>query len=259
MGLAAMALAGVLAGWWATLAIRRVPKDEPVLRSWPRCGACDRYLAVGDLIPIVSWVLLRGRCRQCAARLGWHYPAVELLTGGLFVVLTWQLGLTVALLAYLYLAAVCVALFVIDAREHRLPDALTLPAYVVVAGLFTTSAALSGDWGRLGRAALAMVVLFVVYYVLAVVAAGALGFGDVKLAGLLGAAMGWLGWDVLIGGALLGFCFGGFYSLGLILARRATATTKIPFGPHIMLGALAAVLLHEHMSDCLELLVPAPV
>ena len=88
-GLMAVALLGVLAGWWATLAIRRVPKGEPVLRSWPRCHACDRYLSLSDLVPVVSWVLLRGKCRQCAARLGWHYPALELVTGGIFVLLTW--------------------------------------------------------------------------------------------------------------------------------------------------------------------------
>ncbi|MGH3545520.1 MAG: prepilin peptidase, partial [Mycobacteriales bacterium] len=119
---------GVLAGWWTTLAIHRLPRGERILRSWPQCAACHAYLAGTDMIPLFSWMRLRGRCRSCKIWLGYRFPLLELGTGALFAVLTLRLGVSVALLAYLYFAAVCVALFVIDVKVHRLPDVLTLPS-----------------------------------------------------------------------------------------------------------------------------------
>ncbi len=246
---------GVMAGWWVSMAIRRVPDGEPILRSWPRCHACNGYLAGKDLVPVFSWVALGGKCRSCAAPLGYRYLLLELGTGVLFVILALRLGASVALIAYLYLAAVCVALFIIDVRMHRLPDALTLPSYVVIGALLLLDAAVTGDWAALLRAGVGMVVLFGIYYVLAVVAGGALGFGGVKLAGLLGLLLGWSGWYALIAGGALGFVYGGVFSLILLASRRVDSKTKIPFGPFMVLGALSAVLLGSHADLALPMLM----
>ncbi len=246
---------GVMAGWWVSMAIRRLPRGEPIFRSWPRCYACDGYLAGKDLVPVFSWLALRGKCRSCGAPLGYRYLLLELGTGLLFAVLTLRLGLSLALLAYLYLAAVCVALFIIDVRVHRLPDILTLPSYVVICVLLLLDAVATGNWSALLRAGVGMVVLFGAYYALAVVAAGALGFGDVKLAGLLGLLLGWSGWYALIVGGVLGFVYGGLFSLVLLVSRRVDGKTKIPFGPFMVLGALSAVLLGAHAEVVLPMLM----
>lgn len=246
---------GVAAGWWASLAIRRVPRDEPILQSWPRCHSCNAYLAGKDLIPVVSWFVLRGKCRSCAAPLGYRYLVLELGTGLLFALLALHIGVSVALIAYLYLAAICVALFVIDLREHRLPDALTLPAYAVIGALLLVAAFATGQWWALLRAGSGAAILFGVYYVLAVMAGGALGFGDVKLAGLLGLVLGWAGWYVLIAGAVLGFVYGGVFSMVLLAAGRVNGSTRIPFGPFMVLGTLTAVLLDHHLAGTVPLLI----
>jgi len=163
--------------------------------------------------------------------------------------------MSVALLAYLYFAAVCVALFVIDIRVHRLPDVLTLPSYLVIGALLLVDTVTTGSWSALLRAGVGMVVLFGAYYVLAVVAAGALGFGDVKLAGLLGLLLGWSGWYTLIAGGVLGFVYGGVFSLLLLVFRCADSKTRIPFGPFMVLGALTAVLLGAQADVALPLLM----
>ncbi|MGH3545405.1 MAG: hypothetical protein ACRDPW_05720, partial [Mycobacteriales bacterium] len=115
-------------------------------------------------------------------------------------------------------------------------------------------AAVTGSWGALLRAGIGAVVLFAAYYVLAVLAAGALGFGDVKLAGVLGLLLGWSGWYALIAGGVLGFVYGGVFSLALLLSRRVDSKTRIPFGPFMVLGALTAVLLGGRVDLALGML-----
>ena len=141
------AVLGAGAGGWVSMAVRRVPGGEPIVRRWPRCHACDAYLPGRDLIPVVSWFLLKGRCRCCTAALGYRYLAYELGTAVLFVLFAARFGPSVELIAYGYFAAVCVALFVIDVKVHRLPDALTLPAYGVIVGILLIAAASTGSGG----------------------------------------------------------------------------------------------------------------
>ena len=162
-----------------------------------------------------------------------------------FALLAWRVGASPVLPAYLYLAAVGVALVVIDLAVHRLPDRLTFPSYALVAVLLAGASLLDGDQDALVRAVVGAVVLFGSYYLLAVVAPGGLGFGDVKLAGVLGAVLGFAGWAPLLMGALLGFLYGGVVSAGLLLARRPTRKTRVPFGPFMVAGALTALCLGE--------------
>jgi leader peptidase (prepilin peptidase)/N-methyltransferase len=149
------------------------------------------------------------------------------------------------LATYCYLAAAGVALVVIDLAVHRLPDRLTLGSYPVVAALLTGASALDGDWAALLRAGIGAVVLYGAYYVLAIAAPGGMGFGDVKLAAVLGAVLAWAGWAPLIAGAFLGFAYGGVVSLALLLTRRASRGTRIPFGPFMVAGSLTALVLGE--------------
>jgi leader peptidase (prepilin peptidase) / N-methyltransferase len=166
-------------------------------------------------------------------------------TGLLYALLAWRVGASAILPAYLYLAAIGVALVVIDLAVHRLPDRLTLPSYPIVAVLLVAASAVEGEWAALARAAIGAGVLYGAYYLVAVVAPGGMGFGDVKLAGVLGAALAWPGWAPLIVGAFLGFLYGGLVSGALLVARRATRKTRVPFGPFMVAGALTAVCLGE--------------
>lgn len=138
--------------------------------------------------------------------------------------------------AYVSLAVVGVVLAVIDVRTHRLPNRLVLPAYPVLAALLVLACLLGAPWSSLGRAAAGGALLFAFYWVLWR-AGGGLGGGDVKLAGVLGAATAWLGWEALAVGALAGFVLGGVFSLALIAVRRASRRTAVAFGPFMIAGA----------------------
>jgi leader peptidase (prepilin peptidase) / N-methyltransferase len=146
--------------------------------------------------------------------------------------------------AYLYLAVVGVALTFIDLDVHRLPDLIVLPSYPIAFVLLLVPTVVSSQWGWLLRAVSAALVLFVVYLVLALVSpgGGGLGYGDVKLAGVLGLLLGWLGWGTVIVSVVAAFVIGGVIALILLLSGRASRSTQIAFGPSMILGAWVALM-----------------
>lgn len=164
------------------------------------------------------------------------------LTAALWAAAIWRFGLTWELPAYLYLATITVPLAVIDLRTLRLPNAWTLPAYPIVAVLLLVPAAAEGAWGAYGRAALGGVALLALYLLLHVINPAGMGLGDVKLSGPLGALLGWLSWNAVLWGAMLGFVLGAAAGLLLIALRRAGRRSELPFGPAMLAGAWLAIL-----------------
>ncbi|MGV9774241.1 prepilin peptidase [Streptosporangium sp. NPDC003464] len=146
------------------------------------------------------------------------------------------------LAAYGWLAVVAVALVFVDAAVHRLPDRLTLAAYLGTAALLTVTAVLAGRFDDLFRAGLGGLALAAFYLALFLVNPAGMGLGDVKLAAVLGTALGWAGWETLVAGAFLGFVAGGLYGVALMVLRRAGRKSEIPFGPFMVAGAFAALL-----------------
>ncbi|MDQ1538474.1 MAG: leader peptidase (prepilin peptidase) / N-methyltransferase [Actinomycetota bacterium] len=146
--------------------------------------------------------------------------------------------------AYLYLGVVGVALALIDLDVHRLPDLIVLPSYPIAIVLLLVPTVVTGQWGALLRAVLGGLALWLAYLVLALVSpgGGGLGFGDVKLAGVLGLFLGWVGWPPVMLSVFAAFLIGGVLSLILLLARRASRSSHIAFGPSMILGAWAALL-----------------
>ncbi len=238
----AAALLGLLVGSFLNVVVWRVPRGESVVRPPSACPDCSARVRPRDNVPVVSWLVLRGRCRDCGTAISWRYPLVELLCAALFVVMALRFGPDPVLPAYLYLAAVGLALALIDLDCKRLPNALTLPSYPVVAGLLALAALLGSDSGDLVRALLGGLAMYAFYFGLCFAYPAGMGFGDVKLAGVLGMATAWLGWGVWAVGLFLGFLAGGVFGVGLILARRGGRKTAVPFGPFMLLGALVAVL-----------------
>jgi leader peptidase (prepilin peptidase)/N-methyltransferase len=236
------AVVGLAIGSFLNVVIWRLPRGESVVSPGSRCPACGHDVRGFDNVPVLSWLVLRGRCRDCHARISWRYPAVELLTGGVFVALAIRIGPDAVLPAFLYLGAVGVALALIDFDVKRLPDAIVLPSYVVAVVLLGVAAAANGDIHQFLRALLGMAALFAFYFLLVLAYPAGMGFGDVKLAGVLGLYLGWLGWGELVVGAFLGFLLGGLVGGVLMMARRAGRKSAIPFGPFMLAGAFLAVL-----------------
>lgn len=246
---AAAVIVGLAIGSFLNVVIWRVPRDESVSRPASHCPSCDNAVRPYDNVPVVSWLALRGRCRDCHEPISVRYPLVEAGTGLLFGVTAWYLGLSWALPAFLYLVAIGVALALIDLDVHRLPNKIVLPSYVVMTVLLVLASVGTGDWAALLRAAIGGVALYVLYYGLMFAYPKGMGFGDVKLAGILGMSLGWLGWGQLVVGGFLGFLLGGLVGGGLMAVKLATRKSRIPFGPFMILGAYLAILFGAHLSN----------
>lgn len=244
-----VALLGLAVGSFLNVVVWRVPRGESVVRPPSACPACATAIRPRDNLPVAGWLLLRGRCRDCAEPISPRYPLVELGTAALFVVVALRVGLDPVLPAYLYLAAVGLALALIDADTRRLPDVLTLPSYVVVAALLALAALLGSDSGDLVRALLGGLAMYAFYFAICFVAPAGMGFGDVKLAGVLGMATAWWGWGAWSVGLFAGFLLGGLWGIGLIALGKGGRKSKVPFGPFMLLGVLLAVLVGEQLAD----------
>jgi leader peptidase (prepilin peptidase)/N-methyltransferase len=253
----ACGLLGLLIGSFLNVVVWRVPRGESVASPPSACPSCGHPIRARDNVPVLSWLLLRGRCRDCGATISARYPLVELATGVLFALVAWRLAATWELPAYLYLAAISVALTLIDIDVRRLPDAIVLPSYGVAAVLLAVPAVAEGEWHAYVRALIGAAILFTGYFALAFAYPAGMGFGDVKLAGVLGLYLGWLGWGELAVGAFLGFLLGGVWGAALLVARRAGRKSAIPFGPFMLAGALLAVFVGGTIArGYVDLMVP---
>jgi len=246
--LAAALLAGLLglvSGSFANVVIHRVPRRESLVRPASRCPSCGSPVAPRDNIPLVSWVLLRGRCRRCPAPIPVRYPAVELAMAVLWALVAYRLwsdGLAWAVPAYLAVTFVCVVLTVIDASSKLLPNRITYPAFPVVAVLLLAASVALGDLGRMQRALLAALAVAGLFLLLFLISPRGMGFGDIKFVPTLGLALGWLSWSALAVGIFSAFLFGGVTGLVAIGVLRLGRKALMPFGPWLAAGALLAVL-----------------
>lgn len=150
-------------------------------------------------------------------------------------------GVILAIAAYAFFAVLSVVLGVVDARTHRLPDRYVLPAYPIAGVLLVAAALLTGTADRLFAVGGGGLGMFGFYLMLRMLRPGAMGGGDVKLAGVAGGYLGFLGWDTVLMGAFAGFLLGGVYALLLLATRRAHARTAIAFGPFLLGGAWFAI------------------
>ncbi|MCW2671716.1 MAG: prepilin signal peptidase PulO-like peptidase [Frankiales bacterium] len=235
------ALLGLAIGSFLNVVVWRVPRGESVVSPPSACPTCDHPIRNRDNVPVVGWLVLQGRCRDCQSPISVRYPLVEAATGALFAAMAWRFGAQVALVVYLWLAAAGVALALIDIDTKRLPDVLTKPSWAVVAVGLTLAALTDADPHHLERAGLGALALGGFYALLWFAYPGGMGFGDVKLAPTLGALLAWISWGALAVGAFAGFLLGGVFGIGVVLAGRGGRKSKVPFGPFMLLGALVGI------------------
>jgi leader peptidase (prepilin peptidase)/N-methyltransferase len=229
------AAAGAVAGLLGGAALRgtvfqlSAAGGEPAGRTCLRCG-----------ISVVGWLAVQ--CGHCGGSLGAPL-ALELTTAAVLALLLGRFGGQPDMAAFGFLGALGVALAAIDVAVQRLPDPLTLPAYPILIALLAAAAIAGHDAAALVRALLGGLALSGSYLLLALARPGQLGGGDIKLAGLAGLALGWLGWSTLITGAALGFVLAAIVGLVLLAARRVRLDSAISFGPFLLGGALLAALM----------------
>jgi leader peptidase (prepilin peptidase) / N-methyltransferase len=221
---------GLLAGaaLRATVFRLSVAPGDPERTACPRCDApIRRRLAI--------------RCGRCGRSLGTPL-ALELTTAAVLALLLGRFAGQSDAVAFGFFGVLGVALALIDIAAQRLPDPLTLPAYPILIILLAGAALYSHDFAALVRALLGGLALGGTFLLLALVRPGQLGGGDIKLAGIAGLALGWLGWPALIAGAALAFVLSALVSLALLAARRLTLRSAICFGPFLVGGTLLAML-----------------
>jgi leader peptidase (prepilin peptidase)/N-methyltransferase len=237
---------GLIIGSFLNVVIHRLPREESLVTPRSRCPACQTPIRPWDNIPVVSFLLLRGRCRACGHAIAWRYPLVEALTGILFVLTVLRFGISVHTGTLLVFICALVAIAFIDLDHQIIPNAITLPS--IPLGL-TFGLAL-GDPPLLERILGALAGAGFLYLVLLYgsIAYGqdAMGEGDLNLIAMVGAFLGWKGVVVTI---LVGCLTGSVIGLALIGFRRLGRREHMPFGPFLALGALVALFFGEALVD----------
>jgi leader peptidase (prepilin peptidase)/N-methyltransferase len=247
---------GSLIGSFLNVVVYRVPAGKSIVSPPSACGNCGHHIRGHDNIPVLSWLILRGKCRDCSSPISARYPLVEVGAAIFFAVVAWRFlpslsahssGLDVAavvvtLVAFLYFAAVSVALALIDLDTRTLPNVIVIPSFVVGALLLSGASMLSGDLGSLVIATVGAIALAALYLGVALVHPGGMGFGDVKLAAVVGLFLGFIGWEALAVGTLAAFILGGMFGITLLATGRATRKTGMPFGPWMLGGAWIGIL-----------------
>jgi leader peptidase (prepilin peptidase) / N-methyltransferase len=238
------AAVGLCVGSFLNVVIDRVPHREPVTR--PHCPSCGATLPG---VPAVSWVLQRGRCRACGDRVPARYPLVEVGTAGLFVGAAVRFGPSWALPAFCVFFASLLAVSVIDLGHFIIPNRVVYPTLFTIVPLLAAAAALQGSWGHLGRAAVGGAAGFAVLFVVHLVSPGGMGFGDVRLAGVIGFMLGWLGLGYVALAMFVSFLLASVIGITLIVTRIKSRKDSVPFGPFMATGAVIAVLWGQPIID----------
>jgi leader peptidase (prepilin peptidase)/N-methyltransferase len=237
---------GLAVGSFMTVAVYRLPRKESLLAPRSRCPGCGAELRNRDNVPVLSWLLLRGRCSSCGMRISVEYPLTELATAAVVVgvALTWTDVWVAVIVAAM--ASMMPAIALIDIRHHIIPNRLMHPALIAFPVLLL-AAWLSGAPVDLARAAIGSAAYGGGLLLVALVSGG-MGMGDVKLAGLIGLVLGALGlryMGVAVGAAIVLGGVGGLMALLLGRSRK----DMIPFGPYMAAGALVAVFLGDRLAE----------
>jgi leader peptidase (prepilin peptidase) / N-methyltransferase len=261
-------LFGLLIGSFLNVCIYRWPRDLSVVSPRSHCPECEQGIAWFDNVPVLSYLLLRGKCRHCATSIPWRYPAVEIITGLLFAFLVWRFGLTVNAVRYFILCAMLVTLAFADAETRILPDEFTLGGLVVGAifaafvpvadSTFRALAGISGwthlSWRALslGEAALGIILpagsLWLGGWLFQKIRhKDGLGFGDVKMMAMVGAFLGVRGTLLtLILGSLLGSVIGIIY---IKATKQDMGSYELPFGTFLAAAAVGVALIGGSVID----------
>lgn len=233
-------LFGLVVGSFLNVIIHRVPLRESVVWPASRCPKCKEPIAPRDNVPLLSYLLLRGRCRYCGERISARYPAVELLTGLLFGAAAYEFGPGVDLLSALVFVSGLVALAGIDLEHRLLPNVIVGPA--AVAGLVLSGVS---DPARWWVYLVSVVAVAGGLFALALAYPGGMGMGDVKMGGMLGAFLGPYAALAVFVGALAGALVGGL----LMAAGKIRRRSALPFGVFLAFGGVVVLFVGPEAWD----------
>ncbi len=229
---------GSVIGSFLNVCIYRMPRDKSIVVPLSYCPVCNTPIKAWDNIPILSYIILGGKCRACKAGISFRYPLVELLNALLYVALIWRFGIGWHTLFYFAFVSALMAITFIDLEFQIIPDSITLPGILV--GLIAGSLVLPDPflrWSLLGYKAsvLGAVSGFGLFYIVAVLSKGGMGGGDIKMMAMVGAMTGWK--SVLLT-TFIGSLLGSIIGVSLMVFKGKSRKTKIPFGPFLAAGTV---------------------
>ncbi len=235
-------IVGLAIGSFVGVVVDRLPRQESVVSPPSHCVACSAPIHTYDNIPVVSYVVLRGRCRVCGAHIPPRDLILELCTATLFALVAWRSASVWAVPAYCVLAASLVAVSAIDIEHMRIPTPLIYATAAIGAPLLILASAGTHRWSALLSAVVSGAVAFAAFFALYFAVPKGIGFGDVRLAGLCGGFLGWIGYREAIVGFLLSFILAGLPAIALLAMHKVQRRTQIPFGPFLAAGTMISVL-----------------
>ena len=239
----AFALLGLAIGSFLNVCIDRLPRGESILNPPSHCEACHHKLTAKDLIPVFSYLWLKGRCRYCQAPIPRRLLWVELAAGGIFAFLYGSYGLTSGLGVMAFYACLFIIIFVVDLEHGLILNKVVYPGMVVallIAVFLPQPPWIIQPWVKgVANFALGGGIGFIIFFLIVIISRGGMGWGDVKLAALIGLATGFpLVFVVLIMGAILG----GLVAIALLASKKRGRKEAIPYGPFLSLAALITLL-----------------
>ncbi len=227
-------LLGLVVGSALTMVIDRVPDRLNLIHPGPRCPFCEHAIGPSDLVPVVSWLRLRGRCRDCQHPITKAYPAVELLTAALFVIAVWRFGVNLSLIPVFVLFSALIALSVVDLYHYRLPDRILFPSLGLSIVAIVTVSLARDLTGHIPGALIGAAAYFLLLFIPHLISPRGMGFGDVKLALLMGLFLGWpyqgfrYGFTLILYALFLGAVLGVVGGFALSATRRVTGRNVMP-------------------------------
>jgi len=242
-------LLGLEIGSFLNVCIDRLPREESIVKPPSHCEACGHRLAAKDLIPLFSYLWLRGKCRHCRASIPGKLFFVELVSGVIYAFLYWKYGLTPELGAMIFYAALFTIIFMVDLEKNVILNKVVYPAMViaVILGVLGIQPELP-QWPVEGIANIAMGggVGFLFFFVVAMASRGGMGWGDVKLAGLIGLATGF---PMVLVAIVLGAVLGGIVGVVLMAVKKKGMKSRIPFGPFLSVATMVTLIWGSDMLN----------
>lgn len=246
MFVALAAVGGLIFGSFGTVAAHRIPRRENIVTGRSKCPNCDRQIRAVENIPVLSYLMLRGRCGGCRAKIPVRYPLIEAATAILFALAAARFGLVPSAFVFMGFFWALVVLTMIDLDHHLLPDRVVFPTFVAGWIGLAVAALIEQTPGRLLEAALGTAIFGGFFLLVAQIVPAGMGGGDVKLAFVLGTFLGFAGGvGVVLVGMFLSFFYGGLVGVIAMLMSGQGRKMQIPFGPFLAAGTVTAVLVGE--------------
>src|SRR4030066_184341 len=235
---------GLIVGSFSNVCIYRIPRNESIIYPASHCPKCHTTIKPKDNIPLLSYILLKGKCRNCKTKISIQYPMVEFLSGLIYLIIYLIYGLSVQTLIYIILSSALIISAFIDLNEQIIPDVISLPGIVTGFIISFFVPYISFINSALGVVVGGGIILVISLGGSVIYKKEAMGGGDVKLAAMIGA---FLGWRYIIISLFLGFFLGALAGIILIIAKIKKREDVIPFGPFIVLGSLITLLWGEQI------------